>query len=136
MPRPRQFRQLERAPVTTRFIPQGELKKQPGTVTLGLDGFEALRLADLEGLSQQEAARRMKVSRATFGRIVEVARREVVRALAEGCVLEIGGGVFRYTRSGRLCCPRCRHSQPLVPRLRKQVVCGRCTHPLQGVENQ
>jgi len=136
MPRPKQFRLLETAPVATRFIPEGSQIAGARTVTLGFDEFEALRLADLEGLSQQQAARRMRISRATFGRVIESARRAVVEALTKGYEIEISGGAFRYVRKGKLWCPRCRHSQPLLPRLRARVACRYCTHPLQGVEIQ
>ena len=37
-------------------------------VVLGVDEYEALRLVDLEGLQQEDAAKRMKVSRATCAR--------------------------------------------------------------------
>lgn len=135
MPRPRHFRLLTSAPVATRFVPQRVEQKQIHTVTLGLDEFEALRLADYVGLSQEEAARKMKVSRATFGRIVESARRIVVGAITQGYGLEIAGGVFRYGKGRKLCCPRCRHRQPLPPAGRSDVVCRHCTHPLQGVDS-
>jgi predicted DNA-binding protein (UPF0251 family)/predicted Fe-Mo cluster-binding NifX family protein len=136
MPRPKQFRLLESAPAVTRFVPERSDEEEVLTVTLGLDEFEALRLADFERLSQEEAARRMKISRATFGRIIESARHTVGEALTQGYELEIAGGAFRYVRKGKLWCPRCRHSQPLLPRLRTRVVCRHCTHPLQGVEAQ
>jgi predicted DNA-binding protein (UPF0251 family) len=60
--------------------------------TLTLDGLEALRLADVEGLYQEEAARRMGVSRATFARVLTAARRAVAEALLQGKALEIAGG--------------------------------------------
>ena len=68
-----------------------------------LDEFESLRLADLEGLYQEEASARMKVSRSTFSRIVETARRKVADALVHGKVLGIEGGPVR--RGPRRCCP-------------------------------
>ena len=57
-----------------------------------LDQFEALRLADFEGLYQEEAAARMNVSRPTFGRILEAAHRGVAEALTLGKALRIRGG--------------------------------------------
>jgi len=135
MPRPRQFRLLNEAPIVTRFVPESSPVANVRTLTLGLDELEALRLADLEGLSQAQAALRMKISRATFGRVVEAARREVVEALTRGYALEIAGGVYRYVHSGKLRCPRCRHTQPLLPGLRRRIVCRHCTHPLQSVES-
>jgi predicted DNA-binding protein (UPF0251 family) len=64
----------------------------PAEIILALDEFEALRLADFEGLYQDEAAARMNVSRQTFGRIVETARQKVAQALIEGKTLSIEGG--------------------------------------------
>jgi uncharacterized protein len=58
-------------------------------VCLGLDEVEAIRLADYEGKYHEEAARVMKVSRPTFGRIVKVARRKVAEALLKGKALKI-----------------------------------------------
>lgn len=61
-------------------------------VTLTLDEVEALRLADLEGLYQEEAAEKMKISRATFARIVEAARRKTAEALIHGQAIRLEGG--------------------------------------------
>ena len=66
-------------------IPAGELE----LVVLSLDEVEALRLADLNGEYQEAAAERMKISRATFARIVESARRKVADALVHGKALQI-----------------------------------------------
>lgn len=48
---------------------------------LALDEFEAMRLCDLEGLSQIEAGARMRISRGTVQRLLESGRRKVARAL-------------------------------------------------------
>ncbi len=64
-----------------------------------LDEFEALRLADLEGLYQEEAARRMNVSRPTFSRIVDAARRKTADALVHGKALCIEGGPSSWARA-------------------------------------
>jgi predicted DNA-binding protein (UPF0251 family) len=66
-------------------------------VVLTLDEFEALRLADMEGMYQEQAAGKMNVSRPTFSRIVEQARRKVATALIQGKALRLEGGavVFR-----------------------------------------
>jgi predicted DNA-binding protein (UPF0251 family) len=60
-------------------------------VSLLPEELEALRLMDLEDLTQEEAARRMGVSRSTFQRIVCQARRQVALALSEGAALIIEG---------------------------------------------
>jgi len=64
-------------------------------VGMTLDEYEAIRLADLEGLYQQDAAERMEVSRATFGRILESAHRKLADVLVHGKALRIEGGPVR-----------------------------------------
>ena len=75
MPRPVTDRQVGCPLARQVFKPAGVPARELEEVTLGLDGAEALRLADLEGLYHDAAALRMGVSRQTFGRIVEAARR-------------------------------------------------------------
>jgi predicted DNA-binding protein (UPF0251 family) len=84
-------------------------------IVLTLDEFEAIRLADLEGLYQEQAAERMRVSRPTFGRILAVAHRKVAEALSNGKALKIEGGTIRMERLRPLrCeCPRCRPARAL-----------------------
>lgn len=79
-------------PLATYYKPAGVPLAALEEQVLTLDELEALRLADLEGLYQEEAARRMNVSRPTFGRIVESARSKVARALVNGQALRIEGG--------------------------------------------
>jgi predicted DNA-binding protein (UPF0251 family)/predicted Fe-Mo cluster-binding NifX family protein len=64
-------------------------------VYLGMDGFEALRLVDMEGLKHEDAAGKMGVSRQTFGRILAGARRTVTEALFNGMALRLDGGNFQ-----------------------------------------
>ena len=61
-------------------------------VQLSLDELEALRLADLEGQYQADAAELMGVSRQTFGRIIATAHRKVAEALLSGKEIVIAGG--------------------------------------------
>lgn len=78
-------------------------------VALSLDELEALRLADLEGLYQAEAASQMEVSRATFARIVEAARRKVAEALVKGSAIRIGGGPVSFAGQRSFRCEGCNH---------------------------
>jgi predicted DNA-binding protein (UPF0251 family) len=92
------------------FHPAGIPVQALGEIVLTLDEFEAIRLADLEGLYQEQAAERMIVSRPTFGRILAAAHRKVAEALSNGKALRIEGGTIRMERlrSPRCECPRCR----------------------------
>jgi len=89
MPRPIQPRQTACDPKALYFKPRGIPLSQLEEENLGLDEMEALRLADLEGLYHAKAAEQMTVSRATFGRILESARKKVARALLGGKALKI-----------------------------------------------
>jgi uncharacterized protein len=68
-------------------------------IIVTLDELEALRLADLNGLYQEQAAWRMKISRPTFSRIVEEARRKVADALINGKALRLEGGAVVMKRN-------------------------------------
>ena len=94
MPRPRKRRILGRTPRPSIFKPAGVPLDDLRRIALLQEELEALRLADLDGLTQTEAASRMDVSRSTFQRILARARRQVALALAEGQALEIEGGTF------------------------------------------
>lgn len=80
------------APDVTVFGPRGRNLDAAGSITLGRDELEAVRLADLVGMDQAGAGQAMGVSRATFGRIVVGARRKIARALVGGAALVITGG--------------------------------------------
>ena len=102
MARPPKCRCISGVPNVTCFIPQGIPIQEGAEVRLALEGLEALRLADLEGMSQEESARHMGISRPTFGRILAEARKTVAQALIKGMVLQIQGGVCMVVR--RQCC--------------------------------
>lgn len=92
MPRPVNGRRLC-APIHPRVMkPAGVPAREIEEIVLGFDEAEALRLADLVGLYQEAAARHMGVSRPTFGRIIESARRKVADAVLNGKALRIEGG--------------------------------------------
>lgn len=85
-------------------------------VTLQLDEIEAIRLTDLEGLYQEEAAARMGVSRPTFSRISAEARWKVADALVNGKALRVEGGEKMSTGDGRMIEQREAVGEPLSSR--------------------
>ena len=97
MSRPTNCRRIAGKPGACVFKPAGVPACKLEWLNLTLDEFEALRLADLDGLHQEQAAARMRVSRQTFGRIVENARRKVAQVLHSGMALSIEGGTVRAT---------------------------------------
>ena len=99
MPRPCKLRKVCGQPTICRFKPCGIPAAELETVTLTLDEFEALRLADIEKLYQEDAAKSMKVSRQTFGNIIESAHRKVADAIVNAKMLIIEGGNIQMTES-------------------------------------
>ena len=95
MPRPRICRFVEESPRVDYFKPRGVPLVSLEEMVLPLEGLEALRLAEVEGLDQEEAALRMGVSRPTFSRVLAQARRVVALALVHGRALRITGGDYR-----------------------------------------
>ena len=79
--RPQKCRCICSPPRFLRFAPEGTAK---GTVVLGYDEYEVLRLLDYEGFSQAVCAQRMDVSRTTVTRMYESARKKVADAFVNG----------------------------------------------------
>jgi len=103
MPRPVKCRRIEGEPEVRYFKPQGVPLVELQDVRLALDEFEAVRLSDLEGMQQEDAAARMQISRQTFGNILTSARRKIADALVNGKALRIEGGVIRMKQREFVC---------------------------------
>ena len=71
------------------FKPCGMPRHNLDYEILSKDEIEAIRLADFEGLYQEDAAREMEVSRPTFSRILNSARKKIANALILGKAIEI-----------------------------------------------
>ena len=109
MPRPQCCRKVAQAPTCSVFNPAGTSACSLEEIVLSLDEFEAIRLADLDGLYQEQAAERMNVSRQTLGRILEVARKKVAQFLIEGKSLRIEGGSVEMGTVRTFSCQNCQH---------------------------
>lgn len=94
------------------FKPQGVPLARLEEVLLSFEELEALRLAHGEQLYQEAAARRMGISRQTFGRLLDAAHQKVTRALCGGLALRIEGGTYHLQDDPA--CPRCRRGQTLA----------------------
>ena len=113
MARPRNCRRVGSIPKSNYFKPRGIPLSMLEEVILTVDECEAIRLADLESLYHEQAAEKMRVSRQTFGRIIESAHKKVAEALVKGKALKIEGGEFEMASMRRFGCSDCRHSWAL-----------------------
>ena len=94
MARPPKCRAVSALPSVTYYKPAGIPLRLIKEVVLPVEGLEALRLKDVEGLEQTECSIRMGISRPTFQRVLYRARKTVAEALTSGMALKIEGGVF------------------------------------------
>ena len=78
------------------FKPECVTKKKLKEIVVTLDEFEAVRLYDFEGLEQEKAAKKMKISRPTFSRILSSARKKIARGLVNLEALKIEGGCCTF----------------------------------------
>jgi uncharacterized protein len=112
MARPKNCRRVGCLPGSRYFKPKGIPLSVLEEINLTIDEFEAIRLADLEGLYQDRAAEKMNVSRQTFGRIIASGHKKVAEALVKAKALKIEGGDFNMAlRNFR--CNDCQHSWEL-----------------------
>lgn len=93
MPRPKKMRLVAESPLMSGYLPEN--MEPTGTVALSVEGIEAIRLSDLEGLAHETAAGQMGVSRQTYGRVLAEARKIVAEALITGKRICFGGGMYR-----------------------------------------
>ena len=139
MPRPRRCRRVGFQPDVTYFKPAGIRMVELEEVILTVDEFEAVRLKDLEGLEQEECAKKMSISQPTFHRLVSSARKKIADAIVNGKAIKIEGGIYKMVGVGRggfgrgagppsVCvCPACGNSQAKVVGLPcSQMRCNKC----------
>ena len=94
MVRPKLCRRVGCNPEVTYFKPRAIPLAELEEVTLRLEEIEALKLKFLEKLEQEEAAKKMKVSRTTFWRVFNSAGEKVSDALINGKAIRIEGGHY------------------------------------------
>ncbi|HHV40259.1 MAG: DUF134 domain-containing protein [Bacteroidales bacterium] len=106
MPNRKRRRRMSALPPMEGFRPYGTPRRNRESVELLFEEFEAIRLADYENLTQEEAAKRMNISRPTFTRLYDKARKAVARAFVENKTISIRGGHYEFEEH-RHRCRRC-----------------------------
>ena len=100
MTRTRKPRRVRFTPEVTYFKPRGVTLASLEEVNLKVEELEALRLVDLEGLGQKEAAARMDVSQSTLHRVLASAHQKVSEALVSGKAIKVEGGDYEMAPFG------------------------------------
>jgi len=146
-PRIKKNRIIRGGPIAHSYKPVGIPVTETQKVELGADEFEALRLADYEHLSQEEAASQMGVSRPTFTRIYNAARKKIALALVEGKTLIFLSDVS-VERGRRRCgrchgvyisdidkdenCPECNEIEDFDSSINRKCECIRCGYEMSA----
>ena len=108
MPRPQYNRIVNEPPLYSHFKPIGLREQDSKQIALTLDEFEAFRLADQLGYTHAMAADEMEISRSTFSRLIEKARKKIADFIILGRALTIGGGAVHF-RVNIIQCRNCGH---------------------------
>ncbi|NMD37281.1 MAG: DUF134 domain-containing protein [Christensenellaceae bacterium] len=117
MPRPKKRRRVCCMPRNTQFVPVGKNFVSDEAVTMTVDEYEAIRLIDHEGLTQEQCAEYMKIARTTVQYIYNEARKKLSISIVEGKPLLISGGEYKlcneeiYCGRGRCHRHRNKHSE-------------------------
>ena len=94
MSRPCRCRRIRCNPDANYFKPRGIPLDILEEINLTLDELEAIRLADFKGLYQEGAAKKMNISRQTFGNVINSAHKKIADVLLNAKALKIEGGVI------------------------------------------
>lgn len=125
MARPKKYRKIRCAPASYYFKPGGIPMADLQEVILEVDELEAIRLGDMLNYSHEEAASNMKISRATFGRIVNKARQKIAEGMINGNAIRISEDLPVQLKSKLdYTCKSCGHK--INQRRKNQKNCPKC----------
>lgn len=125
MPRRRRLRKIVAPPGFRGYKPYGVSGHHPDKIELLYEEYEALKLADYDLMNHQEASKLMGVSRPTFARIYESARRKIAKALVETKEIKAVYGNAWLDKSWVIC-NHC-HARFTIPKTIDQKVCPICS---------
>ena len=129
MSRPKCCRHVGCMPDKNYFKPRGIPSSQLDEVILSIDELEAVRLADYEGMYQEQAALRMNISRQTFGRIIAAAHRKIADVLINGKALKIEGGEVAVKEVKTWTCRKCHRVFDVCREAEGIATCPHCRMP-------
>jgi len=125
MPRPKKYRKVKCSPTAYYFKPRAISLSSLEEIILEADELESLNLADFRAFSHEKSAVQMKISRATFGRIVEKARFKIVDAIINGKAIKISNELPVLLKDKSTECKECKSCSP-KRKLKKSGICVNC----------
>jgi uncharacterized protein len=131
MARTKKSRLIQMAPHFSGFKPLGNQSKNGKDVHINFEEYESINLCDYELLTQAEAAAMMNISRPTFTRIYESARRKIAKAFIEGCSIRFEEGNVDFASWYK--CDDCKitftlieNLPPICPLCKKELITKNC----------
>lgn len=124
MPRRKRMRKVVAPPGFKGYKPYGNRHGSNQHVDLHYEEYEAIKLADYDLMNHQEASELMGVSRATFARVYESARRKIAKALVETREIKSVFGNALLDKSW-YSCQEC-HASFTMPAGQKEYHCPMC----------
>ena len=124
MPRRKRLRKVVAPPGFRGYRPYGSRSGDNSHIDLLYEEFEAIKLADYQLLNHQEAAVLMGISRPTFARIYESARRKIAKALVETREIRSVFGNVQLDQTWFIC-GDC-HARFTIPPALKEIQCPVC----------
>lgn len=123
MPNRKKLRKIDKPPTIEGFKPLGIPMRNIDQVYLLFEEYEAIRLVDYENLSHEEASKIMNISRPTFTRIYDKARKTIAKAFVEGKAIIIEGGNFTTENLWY----RCKHCHKTIISDHPIIKCENCS---------
>lgn len=125
MPRRRRLRKVVAPPGFKGFKPYGVNGNSSEFIELPYEEYEAIKLADYDLMKHKEASELMGISRPTFARIYESARRKIAKALVESKEIKAVYGNAWMDKNWFIC-HDC-HARFTIPRAIRKQVCPICS---------
>ncbi len=132
MTRPKCCRKISCEPDVKYYKPKGIPASLLEEVNLNLDEFEAIKLADYSEMYQEEAAKKMNISRQTFGRIIDSAHKKIADALINAKALKIEGGVVEVDNVKKVKCEKCNYTLEYSLKGNNLIECPKCKYKIKG----
>ena len=125
MPRPKRYRMMGHPPAVKGFKPFGGNNIKSESINLLYEEYEAIKLSDYQNLSQLESSKIMNISRPTFTRIYERARKKIATAFIENRTISIDGGNVKFEDEWYNC-TNCKTTFKSSKVLNQKTVCPLC----------
>jgi predicted DNA-binding protein (UPF0251 family) len=126
MPNTMKYRRVSSLPGITYFKPAGIPLRSLEEICISIEEIEAIKLKDIENLDQEQCAKNMNISRTTFQRVLESARKKLADALLNGKAIKIEGGNYEIEMRRFRCSQGHEWNMPAEEAVNNSSACPQC----------